>query len=493
MPTAYLIDTRAVYNVGVPPPVIFGQASQLDGGFSQGPNFQIPPFEYNGNTYCALTSVTTDLSFSVASQTLTVASSSDRQNFTVLDPLHAPSLDTAPRYASNCYIKDLPNHRLVAFGVASGTLFQVYFDLATNTWGTPLTGGPALPQDENTQPNIAATQISATKYLIVYNGPTETLSYVILDSGVWGAPQDIIGLSSPDGGLLMGACVTPGGNTWVIYQRETFAPSPRTSILCCNRISSTGTLLGETQIATMPAAHANNYSWVGSVPKYITAAATVFAPFTVFNNTSSTPSMPNQAMLLKITSPDGTPAFATEGVMDYFPDNEGRLDSTGVPYFYTSLDESTYHVATEIVTLHGTAGPADLGYEQIWDFERPASGSTWTGPTVLFTAQTDQPPLPIYLDGPPPVPPPAELNSVAATFYADGTQAITFGMLAFVCGVQFFANIGNPGGCPPEVSSPGLLPTYIAPNPPGSCIPWTPTTPRASAVFYDLPLEKQGS
>lgn len=58
------------------------------------------------------------------------------------------------------------------------------------------------------------------------------------------------------------------------------------------------------------------------------------------------------------------------------------------------------------------------------------------------------------------------------------------------CGMLFFAQIE---GCPPETGTPGSLPAYTAPNPPGSCIPWTPTTPRASFVFYDMPLEKQGS
>ena len=113
--------------------------------------------------------------------------------------------------------------------------------------------------------------------------------------------------------------------------------------------------------------------------------------------------------------------------------------------------------------------------------------STWASPIVFYDELTDPPPNSI---------PSMQFLHTASAVQINGNWIFATAMetstdggeTVFCTGFALIQPI-----CPPETGTPGSLPTNTAPNPPGSCIPWTPTTPRASFVFYDMPLEKQGS
>jgi hypothetical protein len=79
VPTPYLVNT-----LGTP---YVGQASFQDGGGDGGSNYQNAPLEYNGEIFVIHTTAQWDYptSGSVIASFLAVASSTDRQNFTVLD------------------------------------------------------------------------------------------------------------------------------------------------------------------------------------------------------------------------------------------------------------------------------------------------------------------------------------------------------------------------------------------------------------------------
>lgn len=481
MPTPYLVGTQ---------PGFVGQASFLDGGTSGGPNFQIPPVEYNGKLYVAFTNLELDPTnppYGVLAAFLGVSGSSDRQNFTVLDPSNAPQVDiTGGQLSSNYAIADVANARIVFFSTSGLKLFCRQFNLSTETWGAAIAiNGPSLGGDTlNTNPQIVATMLSATKFLVLYTSAPNGIAYVMLNAGVWGTPSTLVASAAHPPATLLGACIDSGGFSHIFYSKFTYSGAIlQTATITYNRIDSTGVALGETTITSE--ANVTQIEFRGSVPKYLSAAdRVVFPSFTRFPGSCS-PVLPNEWFLVWVDTPRGMPSLSVEGIAD-------STDSlfSGPGYFFTNLDQSTYYVVAEFIADEGIAGPLDLGWEQVLLFQRSSSASSWSSPVVFYNAQTDSPSGPAYHNNPDSPIPPAELNSLAFVVLSDGQIAGTFGMLSDVCGVMFFI---GPLLCPPETGTPGSLPTYTAPNPPGSCIPWTSSTPRASFVFYDMPLEKQGS
>jgi hypothetical protein len=437
VPTPYLVNT-----LGTP---YVGQASFQDGGGDGGSNYQNAPLEYNGEIFVIHTTAQWDYptSGSVIASFLAVASSTDRQNFTVLDQAHAPEVQANPHASPSYSVVDLANHRVVFVSIqkADSKLFVTTFDLDTKTWGTTLAiDGPVIGFGRNTAPLVMMAMLSATKFFLVYNSTNFTnLTYVFLDSGVWGTPVDIIIGSSSLAGLPLGI-VQAGGFTHFWYSRIIMSAFQVSHAkLCYNRIDSSGTLLGEVQI--VDATTFQSVAFQGSVPKYLSGVNRIAFP-NLRRSLVTTPTVPKDWFLVWVDDPSGTPVLSIEGVADAVDDF-----GPGPPYFFTNPAESAYYlIAEDILSDNTHASPVGGGWETLFLFQRAASASPglWAGPNVFYSAQVEPPAGPGYPFPPdsPIVPtPPAELNSLAFTMFADGTIAGTFGMLCSVCGVEFFISL----------------------------------------------------
>ncbi len=397
-----------------------------DNVLSQGGYNDIGPIKYNGNLYVAGIRVQTNVAQPYPKKVAVYKSTDSGATWTPLDTANAPSCLASAADSDSTHI-------YFAYSNSVSQPFPwetrlVVFDLATETWGAPITGGPnSAGYFSFLGRYFSIKRLSNGDLWIFY--PVGTISVgadsvmAVKYDGSWGSPITVAtGIIHSPGhtreNYLFATAVDHLDRIYIIIKRtDTSAPT-------LNAVYNTllaGALSGEVSIATN-----NIMTWVQNGVENLTDG-TMNVPL-IFSTGAT------DIGLLKIDTT--SLAHTVEDV--------GNADSGfGVVLPWVANDGTNLYVFAE--ELNNSTTESALIY-----YSRPLAGGSWTY-TLFSDSNTD--PLPD-----PNVGLPWESGSTTVTFFGSGTFGVVgaYGLIT-ACGVLFFALSAPPvpGSCPLTVGPGG--------------------------------------
>lgn len=328
-----------------------------------------------------------------------------------------------------------------------GGAFRItQFNTNTNTWGTVGTSASVGSS------NFFFFRQSGGTYVVIYTATSSVIRYVTNIAGVWSG-STILASSS---GFIQGGVSDSSDNAYVFHSLTTGSP------VHIFKVDSSFAITG-------PFTLTNTWDGLTRPSLKIYQSNSLAVAFIPGNGVES------------VVTEIGTPLSA--------------LSFTRYPVFTKPNVNESEGWATLLI---GTAGDLNIWWARLDLTTSPLvdeldqsvfNGSSWE-PAIQYYDEVTNPPSDV-------VPDPLNefVHTVDGFQLSDGSWFLLIALETSDVGGEHctgFFLVPSPE-CPPETATPGAIHTVLAPNPPGSCIPWTPTTPRASSVFYDLPLEKQGS
>lgn len=411
--------------------------------FSRQARGEVNPFEFivNGNIYQVLTNsqVAPNARVSV------YLSTNSGLTWTEQDAINAPS---APDTGIVSYL-DPSDHNIYIGYIDNGSPSQyrmVEFNTTTNQYGTP-----SAASSNTTSTEFFFCRRTNGDGVVFRVNISSNLVYNICSGGVWAG--DVVIVSTPGKSVEAGLYDPASGAFHLVLVQES---------------------------ATIQYIHlASDFSTSGVVNLHETFYGVGGRPTLALYGTNSiavgyAPLSGADWVVVEIGTPRSAPVFTRYGVFVAPNINEAdsyvtlKVDSQGVlnvfwirvnllvDPFVDELDQSTFN------------------------------GATWSTNTTYYDEITNPPANGLTQ-------PDQFLHTLDAVQLSDGSWVVATALETLDSGVQRCTGFALVPGCPPETANPASLISVVQPNPPGSCISWTPTTPRASAVFYDMPLEKQGS
>lgn len=361
-------------------------------------------------------------------------------SWTLLDSAHSPDQNNISGSAQSLYNSTTGKIAVLYILSDNSGVKICEFDTATDTWGTP---------SAKLSYTVFGTQFafcvrSDGTYVVIGTTTSGHLFYATYN-GSWSSVNTL--LSSPV--QVFGGIIDSSNTIHFLLNQTGFQ-------LHYRQLSSSYVLGAATQIsASIPFNE-------GGIPTLCFWGS----------NSIAVGHIHNSEVHVSIGTPLSAPVFTNYTV----------YTATSTPSYSTVAVDLSGFLNVFFILYDANADPV---VDQI-DYSTFDGTSSWSSPTLYYDETTN----------PPNNAPPLAIDEFLHTLDpidTTGGWIVATTMETLVGGQDYCTGFFLEQGCPPETGTPGSLPAYTAPNPPGSCIPWTPTTPRASFVFYDMPLEKQGS
>ncbi len=404
-------------------------------GFSPFP-YLTGPIQYNQASYTAINDV--DL-YTGNSYCGVFKSVDGGVTWTVQDRAHAPACSNISAQVSGTTI-------WFVYGVYIGPTQEmriVSFDLTTNTYGTPITGGPIVESG----PMPFTT--NGTAFRVLYPGAGVNVSFVYY-SGGWGVGQIIdtgISFYQPAQALRSAA-----DESYFLYSSQAFG-SPTHLTVKQLHVDSGGTVGTTTTLVT--ATGAGFVTFAAGLSYYNEANGTcIWACFLPQGSAATAiPAMPTAPTPIDAAPADGfviivpvasPSSFSLVGVTNIYwePDHPGhQLD--GISGATIAANATTLYFFLNIFSFQ-------YGYQQVQYWTAPLDGSLWGPGTILWDSRDG---LPVPSMGPI-----YEGGASSATVDDSGNIKIVISLFSNACAEQYY--IQSFGMCRIQVLNPSMPQFY---------------------------------
>lgn len=311
----------------------------------------------------------------------------------------------------------------------TGTLNLQTFNMDTNTWGTPITGGPSMLEGDWVRLFRRSNGSSIVLYGNQQTGTGQTMHWITYAGG-WGSPQNVPLVAGTFNFYLSGLMDT---NDWVRFLIGEggggHGPDLLYGVISPTNVATTG-------IDTGVGDSGNDFE-IGNWGDYIIGTSTAVFPLSTYdsNGSGSTP----QGGVIKCTGSPSAPSFTYEtvNITEFLDPTNSGLSTR----FALSPDGTTERFFW--LTYHVTTSPAA---NNVFYATQAAGTTSWSASTVLWN----------YVANPPnPTPPVSGVEQLFNLSWSSDNQIgiILAGWVSAAgtsfCDIIYYLSVPSGSGPPP--------------------------------------------